>query len=311
MRKVDSSNRIESEYNPVLVLMNSTALGPRHIGSIVICLPSKFQGGALVVEKDGVEMTFDFASSIAKLSKSPKAVSWAFLYADCKHEVLPVESGVRVTLAYDVYVQKPEAIPNRGDDPVTTVCGPLLKRLLLDRQKKWFSQQPFLPKGGLVGIGLRHEYPAKYIKQGSEDTDTLLHAENLSHVLKGVDKEIHALIVKTGLDWEFNGIYDEDRDNRGDYSDHGLDGYSETLRSEPGSGPVSCFPGDCRADCPTNLVTVGRYSASSRLFPVSKRSSFLHRQREIIRGKVHSRRPLAVHSRGVSHQESLQFICRQ
>ena len=59
-------------------------------GSLVVCLPSKFTGGALVTRHQGRQVTFDWSSSTA--------TQWAAFYSDVEHEVLPVTSGHRITL---------------------------------------------------------------------------------------------------------------------------------------------------------------------------------------------------------------------
>jgi hypothetical protein len=63
---------------------------------LVVCLPCAHTGGELAVRHDGREVTFDW-------SKDAKHIQWAAFYSDCEHEVLPVTSGYRVTLTYNLY----------------------------------------------------------------------------------------------------------------------------------------------------------------------------------------------------------------
>lgn len=76
----------------------STPLGDSHIGTLMFCLPSPFAGGELVVRHEGHTTTFDWGKS------AQDTIAWGFLYSDCEHEVLPVISGTRITLSYDIYV---------------------------------------------------------------------------------------------------------------------------------------------------------------------------------------------------------------
>jgi predicted 2-oxoglutarate/Fe(II)-dependent dioxygenase YbiX len=63
-------------------------------GSLVVELPSRHEGGALVVEHRGEKKVFRGASRRAS------DLSLLAFYADCHHEVKPVDSGYRITLTY-------------------------------------------------------------------------------------------------------------------------------------------------------------------------------------------------------------------
>jgi len=58
-------------------------------------------GGALIVRHQGKEIEFDW-------SKDSQSIQWGAFYSDCEHEVLPVTSGYRLTLAYNLYYKKLE-----------------------------------------------------------------------------------------------------------------------------------------------------------------------------------------------------------
>ena len=68
-------------------------------GSLVVCLPSEFTGGALVTRHQGRKVTFDWSSSTT--------THWAAFFSDVEHEVLPVTSGHRITLAYNLHYSAP------------------------------------------------------------------------------------------------------------------------------------------------------------------------------------------------------------
>jgi hypothetical protein len=76
-----------------------TPRAQNQFGSLVVCLPSAHTGGELAVRHDGREVQFDW-------SKDSNAIQWAAFYSDCEHEVLPVTSGYRVTLTYNLYYNK-------------------------------------------------------------------------------------------------------------------------------------------------------------------------------------------------------------
>ncbi|MCD0453780.1 2OG-Fe(II) oxygenase [Actinocorallia sp. API 0066] len=62
------------------------------VGSLVVTLPSAHTGGELVIEHLG---------ETAEYRGSKVAVSLVAFYADCRHQVLPVKTGNRITLTYN------------------------------------------------------------------------------------------------------------------------------------------------------------------------------------------------------------------
>ncbi|KAL6049189.1 Fe2OG dioxygenase domain-containing protein [Balamuthia mandrillaris] len=115
-----------------------TPRGDGMFGSLVVCLPTCFQGGELVVRQAPSEVVFDLASTTKVSSAAgeqlagddgdpsqlnepegeakrpqPKeahpercSVKWAAFYADCEHEILPVTAGHRITLTYNLYSER-------------------------------------------------------------------------------------------------------------------------------------------------------------------------------------------------------------
>jgi len=69
-------------------------------GTLTICLPSKFEGGELSVYFDGKESTIDFSK--ASMYKIP----FAAFYADCDHEIKPIKSGYKLSLVYNLIIDK-------------------------------------------------------------------------------------------------------------------------------------------------------------------------------------------------------------
>jgi len=65
-------------------------------GTLVLVLPSSYQGGGLVVRHKGRSVELDLTS------EDPSQVRFAAFYCDCVHEVLPVTDGCRLTLIYNL-----------------------------------------------------------------------------------------------------------------------------------------------------------------------------------------------------------------
>ena len=82
---------------------------PGMFATLVIALPSVSTGGDLVVRHMGRE------ARLAMRNADPAEAVFAAFYADCVHEVLPVETGCRITLIYNLVRRgnaPPPAPPN-------------------------------------------------------------------------------------------------------------------------------------------------------------------------------------------------------
>ncbi len=66
------------------------------VGTLVVTLPSTSRGGALVVQHGGRREEY---------RSSNRLLSFVAFYADCQHEVLPLTSGHRVALTYNLSLQ--------------------------------------------------------------------------------------------------------------------------------------------------------------------------------------------------------------
>ena len=74
----------------------------RMVATLVIVLPSPFQGGELVVRHEGQQQTIEFCSD----PKSSFQIQYAAFYADCEHEVKPLKKGHRLCLIYNLTLAK-------------------------------------------------------------------------------------------------------------------------------------------------------------------------------------------------------------
>ena len=73
-----------------------TEKAPGMFATLVVVLPSVFEGGDLLVRHRGRE------ARLALRCDEPAEAAFAAFYADCVHEVLPVTEGHRLTLAYNL-----------------------------------------------------------------------------------------------------------------------------------------------------------------------------------------------------------------
>ena len=64
--------------------------------TLVVVLPSDYSGGELLVRHKGQEVRLDLRRD------EPSEAAFAAFFADCVHEVLPVDSGHRLALIYNL-----------------------------------------------------------------------------------------------------------------------------------------------------------------------------------------------------------------
>ncbi|KAL6061725.1 Fe2OG dioxygenase domain-containing protein [Balamuthia mandrillaris] len=106
-----------------------TPRSPDMFGSLVVCLPTAFSGGQLLIHHPLSSSSSSASSSTVSCTSSPegcrkqdqvtvdwssgpevpKQIRWAAFYSDCEHEILPVTDGYRVTITYNLYaIEKDE-----------------------------------------------------------------------------------------------------------------------------------------------------------------------------------------------------------
>ncbi len=141
-------------------------------GSLVVCLPSQFTGGALVTRHQGCKVTFDWSSS-------PVITHWAAFFSGVEHEVLPVTSGHRISLTYNLYYSLP--IQPRSFDVTTS---PLYQELLAALQTPHFMKE-----GGTLGFFCQHKY-IETLEDGYH---------SVFNFLKGIDMMIYQVAKSLGL----------------------------------------------------------------------------------------------------------------
>jgi hypothetical protein len=95
--------RVEAELHNLLIYGPGQFFLPHQdsekademVGTLVVTLPSRFTGGAFVVEHGGEKITF---------RASKRGLTLVAFYADCRHEVRPVKEGYRIVLTYNLSI---------------------------------------------------------------------------------------------------------------------------------------------------------------------------------------------------------------
>jgi predicted 2-oxoglutarate/Fe(II)-dependent dioxygenase YbiX len=80
---------------------------PGMFATLVIVLPAEHEGGELVIRHEGREVTVDLSGPDLGLAR------WAAFYTDCQHEIMPLRSGHRVALIYNLVRPSASGRPGR------------------------------------------------------------------------------------------------------------------------------------------------------------------------------------------------------
>jgi hypothetical protein len=169
-----------------------TPRGNDMFGTLVVCLPSQFWGGKLVLSHRGVVKKYDWGPAIDK-QKKPNQLHWAAFFGDVDHQIESLRGGARVTLTY-LLRRGESSAPTRdvGDGDLASRIHEAWLALLAD--------ESFLPDGGTLGYPCCHLYhqDARFqTKQSPIDGQSSL-------MLKGRDHLVAATSLQAGLKVSFN-----------------------------------------------------------------------------------------------------------
>ncbi|KAI0036301.1 hypothetical protein K488DRAFT_41416, partial [Vararia minispora EC-137] len=160
-----------------------TPRGTHMFGSLVLIFPTPHMGGNLILRHGGKELNFDSAAAVS--GKSGPSVAFAAFFSDVEHEVLPVTSGVRVTLTFNLYYGDMES-PFLSTIPRSEKKEEAFRRAF----ETFIANEEMFPNGGGLGFALQHIYPVS-----TSDQD-------LSHIpwlLKGFDSIIYSVSKALGF----------------------------------------------------------------------------------------------------------------
>ena len=191
-----------------------TPRGQNHLGTLVVALPSHFEGGEFILRKSGEETTFDWSTSGRK--DHPRDLHWIFFYADIEHEILPVKAGYRLTVSYHIFgsrdtdgshdtesehstpgseggefVLQTEGLPT-GNLNLQYKLTPLFSTLISS-----YKDPKFLPNGGRLAFGLDHEY-------GVAGKSNVMFPDDY---YKGKDAVCVSTLKAMGLSYQFKAVY--------------------------------------------------------------------------------------------------------
>jgi hypothetical protein len=169
-----------------------TPRGDDMFGTLVVCLPSRFRNGNLVLSHRGVATKFDWGRAIED-QKKPNQLHWAAFFGDVDHQIERIWSGARVTLTY---------LLRRGesDAPPREVAGDDLAPRIQEAWQALLADNVFLPEGGTLGYPCCHLYhqDARFqCKQSPISPQSVT-------MLKGRDHLVAATALEVGLSVTFS-----------------------------------------------------------------------------------------------------------
>lgn len=161
-----------------------TEKAPGMFGTLVLTLPSQYSGGALRIAHAGREVIVE-----TKVSE-PSEISFTAFYADCEHEALPVTSGHRVCLVYNLIQEKPKSkkplqAPNCASPAAQAAT-------LLDTYWKSESAPP------KIAWLLEHQYSPEGLAFANLKGADAARAEVLLQAAQQADLSAHLAIVHIG-----------------------------------------------------------------------------------------------------------------
>lgn len=187
--------------------LDSTEKIPGMFGTLVICLPSAHEGGDVVLKHCGKKMVIKTSEAVQ---------SYACWYSDVTHEVLPVRSGYRWVLTYnmaiDKHAQRPSAALKRSET-----------RALRHTLRRWPDDGP-----AYLLHTLDHHYTQANVCLNNLKTRDLAQVQTLMDAAQELDFEIFlALIEKEEMGaveytpgsrrgYYYNPYDDEDDDDEDD-----------------------------------------------------------------------------------------------
>ncbi len=137
---VAAGHRLKAEFHAMLVYAPGQFFLPHQdsekadkmVGTLVVTLPSSFKGGTLRIEHQDESATY---------RGSRKHLSFVAFYADCQHEVRPVKEGYRITLTYNLMLEKEPT----AAEPEGVEANPALVEALVELLREHF-ETPLPPR---------------------------------------------------------------------------------------------------------------------------------------------------------------------
>jgi hypothetical protein len=169
-----------------------TPRGNDMFGTLVVCLPSRFDNGKLILSHRGIVQEIDWGRAIES-ETNPNQLHWAAFFGDVDHQIERVWSGARVTLTYLLR-------RGSGDVPLRDAPDEDLAPQVQEAWRALLADRKFLPKGGTLAYPCCHLY---HQDSRFQQTQSLISEQSVT-MLKGRDHLAAATALQAGLKVTFN-----------------------------------------------------------------------------------------------------------
>jgi hypothetical protein len=150
---VDLHSLLVYETNQHFLAHQDSEKDDSMVGTLVVTLPSSYTGGELMV---------GLGEEWKSYRGSKTALSLVAFYADCRHEVLRVKSGYRITLTYNLLLHGDTSRPE-GDEGTVAELADLLREHFGTPAPRYYGGPATHPPNRLVYL-LDHEYTPRALK---------------------------------------------------------------------------------------------------------------------------------------------------
>jgi len=172
----------------------------RMFATLIVVLPSAYEGGELIICHDGEEKRFAFGGD-----NSIFEMRYIAFYADCQHEVKPVTSGYRVCLVYNL------ALANSQKTLPLAAKNSVIVHQLTDYLTTWAQQEntrfehneELQPSDTLRAVLLKHRYTEAEFNFNNLKGLDKIYAQVLTKAAQASDCQLHLGLVTL---WEVGDI---------------------------------------------------------------------------------------------------------
>lgn len=168
------------------------------VGSLVVELPCKREGGALVVQHHREEKVFRGAAG------GPKDLSLLAFYADCHHEVKPVDAGYRITLTYHLLYRGAAKEPAKISLPAALRLEASVKAYFSTKVTDPYSTSSPQRPDRLIYL-LDHEYTQRSLAWDRLKNADWLRVSALRQVAERLDCEVYLALADVHEIWSCEG----------------------------------------------------------------------------------------------------------
>lgn len=198
-----------------------TPRGDDMVGTLVICLPSLFKGGALRITMGTIESTY-FTSKYNNTggyyewwgdTPVSNTLCWSAFFADMDHEIKEVTKGLRMTVAY--LIRRKDNQSAASNLPRSLEANEQ-ERVFQKELEKALKDQNFLETGGKIASPCVHLYTNSQVFPGKSDANMPLTHKQITK-LKGRDMMLASVAESFGL--QVRLVWYLGNDSQGDVSD--------------------------------------------------------------------------------------------